>query len=83
MADFKGKMDGLKKAFDIAWGEATKSADEALDAMQKHDSLKTDSDDSVFSRKANRALESYENWRKAAENMRVEMDALAERLRNK
>ena len=62
------KLDivSAKKAFDFAWAEATKYADEALEALRMHDQLQARDTDDIFTRKAKRALVAHENWCRAA-----------------
>lgn len=63
----KQDLENAKKAFDHAWDEARKYADEALEAMKMHEQIQARDTDSIFLQKSKRALVAYENWRKAAQ----------------
>jgi hypothetical protein len=63
----KQDLDKAKKAFDFAWSEATKYADEALEAMRMHDQVQARDTDDLFTRKAKRALVAHDNWCRAAQ----------------
>lgn len=83
MSTDKPKMEAAKKAYDVAFAEATKYADEALEALRMHDMVQARDTNDVFMRKSQRALTAHQNWRTAAENMRQVMDGYFDQLRPK
>lgn len=70
----KQDLENAKKSFDYAWAEATKYADEALEAMKMHEQIQARDTDSIFLKKSKRALVAHENWRKAAQLAAKVMD---------
>lgn len=62
----KEDLENAKKAFDHAWAEAARYADEALEAMRMHEQVQARDTDGIFWEKSKRALAAHENWRKAA-----------------
>ena len=62
----KQDLANAKKAFDYAWSEATKYADEALEAMELADSIPARETSDIFVQKAKRALFAHDNWSKSA-----------------
>lgn len=76
-------LDNAKKAFDHAWGEATKFANEALEAMKTHEQVQARDTGSIFSEKAERAMLAHENWLKAARVAAKVMEEYYDRFRAK
>jgi hypothetical protein len=67
------RLENARRAYEHAWGEAKRYGDEALVALQRAEeglcrglAFREEARD-FFKRKANKALATFENWRKASE----------------
>ncbi len=79
----KKDMESAKKAFDFAWAEATKYADEALEAMRMHGQVQARDTDDIFTRAAERALVAHDNWCRAAQVAAKTMKEYCDQFRPK
>ena len=70
----KKDLDNAKKAYDHAWSEAEKYANEALEAIKTAESIPARDTSDMFVEKAKRAMRAYENWRKSAQLAAKVMD---------
>lgn len=67
-------IENAKKAYDHAWAEATKYANEALEALKMHEQLSARDTGDLYIEKAKRALTAYDNWTRSAELARKVLD---------
>ena len=70
MSESYGEIQKLIEAYKSALAEASRAAGEALDALQKADTLDKSNERNIFRKQAERSLTVSENWRVAAENLR-------------
>lgn len=79
----KQDLVNAKKAFDHAWDEATKYADEAIEAMKMADQVQARDMSDMFVEKAKRALLAHDNWSRAARLASKVMDEYYDSFRPK
>lgn len=60
------ELENAKKAYDVAWEEAAKYGDEALEALRMADLVQARDSHDLFVQKAKRAMVAYQNWMGAA-----------------
>lgn len=61
----KNDLENAKKAFDFAWAQAEKYADEAMEALRMAEQVQARDTSDMFVEKAKRAMVAHDNWLKS------------------